>query len=78
VLLGIEKDVKGGPTQTDYHVFAEHHDLNQTLTFLLTVGISEVHINSDQGATWESKTLKPGNDFVWLVVQNFDIENVEI
>ncbi|KAL1450276.1 hypothetical protein MTO96_028091 [Rhipicephalus appendiculatus] len=51
---------------------------NQTLTFLLTVGISVVHINSDQGSTWESKTLKPGNDFVWLVVQNFDIENVEI
>ncbi|KAL3214569.1 hypothetical protein MRX96_034842 [Rhipicephalus microplus] len=78
VLLGFEKDVKGGPTQADYHVFEEHQDPDETLTFLLTIGVSVVQINSDRGPTWESQSVKPGNDFVWLLVQNFDIHNVEI
>lgn len=72
ILIGVDK--AGSP---DFETFPNYNDPQELVTFVVSIGEDYCAVSSATAKTRFTR-VQPGDDFVWLVVQNIDIENLEI
>nr|XP_050030201.2 uncharacterized protein LOC126526342 isoform X1 [Dermacentor andersoni] len=72
ILIGVDKS--GSP---EYQTFPSYNDPQQLVTILVSIGEKYCAVSSGSSHVQFNK-VQPGDDFVWLVVNNIDIEKLEI
>ncbi|XP_065292326.1 uncharacterized protein [Dermacentor albipictus] len=72
ILIGVDKS--GDP---EFHKFPSYNNPQEVVTILVSIGEKYCAISSGSSHVQLNK-VQPGDDFVWLVVNNIDIDRLEI